>query len=188
MTSDYETQLNISSNSYYEILYRIKLVEDAIGLYYFYGRGWNQRQRKDPLGVGFRPEDQARYFAVQFAFLQIAAILDQQGKYALHMQKNTFSVSSKRLKKLFPTYEDLYLDKIVLDVNLVLFKHKNTINTVFKVRNSRIGHISDITHKVLLDDDYDNTYFRLQNNIPPSFRFVRITELCSDLSFALFTI
>ena len=188
MTSDYGTQLNISSSSYYEILYRIKLVEDAIGLYYFYGRGWNQRQRNDPLDVGFRHEDQARYFAVQFALLQVAAILDQQGKYALRMQKNNFSVSSKRLKKLFPTYEDSYVDKIVLDINLVLFKHKSTINTVFKVRNSRIGHVGDITHKVLLGDDYDNTYFRLQNNIPTSFRFKRITELCRDLRFALFTI
>jgi hypothetical protein len=100
MTSDYETQLNISSNSYYEILYRIKLVEDAIGLYYFYGRGWNQRQRKDPLGVGFRPEDQARYFAVQFAFLQIAAILDQQGKYAFTYAEKYFFSQFQTIKKI----------------------------------------------------------------------------------------
>lgn len=191
MIDDEEIKLTRSENFRYEILYRIKLIEDAIGLYYFYGQGWNQRQRDDPLGISFRPEDQARYFAVQFAFLQIAAILDQQGEYSLCMQRKSFTISEKRLALLFPTLQKSRLNQIASDVNSVLYKHRSTINTIFKVRHSRIAHIGDITHKVVVfngDWDYDRTYFKLQNNLPSSFRIKRVTELCRDLSYALFTI
>lgn len=184
---NYDEKVKRSISSYNELLYRIRLTEDAIGLYYYYGQGWNQRQREDQQGVGFRPEDRVRYIAVQFAFLQIAAILDQQGEYSLRMQKNTFTVSAKRLKNLFPTLKNPRLDRIHSDVNSVLGKHSKTINTVFKVRNSRIAHVGDITYKSVSDENDEYSYYKIQTHIPSSFRFKRITELCRDLDCALLT-
>lgn len=186
MAMDEETKLNKSVDSHNELLYRIRLIEDAVGLYYFYGHGWNQRQREDPQGIGFRPEDSARYIATQFAFLQIAAILDRSGAYSLHMEKKTFTISAEHLQALFPVLQSPRLARIVSDINLVLNKHKSTIRTVFNVRNSRIAHVGDITYKSVSDEDDKHSYFKLQNHIPSSFRFKRITEFCSDLEDALF--
>jgi hypothetical protein len=164
--------------SHNELLYRFRLIEDAISLRYFFGVGLNERKR-DKISFGLHLEERTRNIIAAFIFLQLAAILDSNGQYSLHVNRNTFQITGNQLSKLFPSVPDDQIRERTHGVNRVLKRHAKLIKMVFSARNEKIAHVSRQIHK--FDSDGKHSWFMPVPLVPSSIRFRQIINFLQEL-------
>lgn len=180
-----EQSIKASKDACNEILGRLKLIEDAIMLFHFLGHELDRKIREAHKHDLPLQEERLRYIVTSYAFIQTAAILDCNGMFSLHVRKDKgeYCLSKSNFSKLFPVLDEETKNEVLEKTNLVLQKHKRTIETVFKTRHEKIAHIGRITYKLGKTEDY--SWYIPSSLIPTSFRYKRLLELSRDLDDAL---
>lgn len=175
----------ITMDSYNELAFRVRMTLDAVNLYYYFGQGLEEVYSGQ--GIDETPEFKTRNIVTQFAFIQMSAIFDSQGRFSLHVKEikesGKIHIKEKRLRALFPIFQDCDLKIFEADLNKVPIKYQSTIKIITQIRNEKIGHLVKKSQKIRECGGY--VEFSHKTQIPRSFSYKQITDLCMDLRSSL---